>query len=123
LLGLDHTAVAASKTLIANLLIDTGRFVDALPLAAEARAIYEKTYTADDSRTARAASAEGAALAGLKRYDEAEPLLVESYQVLRKDTGALPFFVTRASRWLVDLYVQTDRPAEAARYRAMKDGR
>jgi tetratricopeptide (TPR) repeat protein len=119
LLGLDHTDVARSKTMLASLLIETDRFDEALPLAIEARAIYQQSLTADHWRTASAASAEGAALAGLKRYDEAEPLLVESYQVLRNDAAVQPFFISRAQRWLVELYRNSGQPEKAARHLAM----
>jgi tetratricopeptide (TPR) repeat protein len=117
LLSPEHTDVAQSMTLLAYLLAETGRFEDALPLARNAGAIYQQSLPADHWRIASAASAEGAALAGLKRYDEAEPLLIESYMVLSDDTAALPFFISLTRYWLVELYVQTGRPAEAERYR------
>ena len=122
LLGLEHAEVAKSKTMLAILLIETDRFDEALPLAMQARSIYQETYTADHWRTASAASAEGAALAGLKRHDEAESLLTESYNVLLKDVGTEPFFISQTRQWLVQLYVQTNRPAEADRYRGTRRG-
>ncbi|MDH4048502.1 MAG: tetratricopeptide repeat protein [Gammaproteobacteria bacterium] len=120
LLGPEHTDVAGSLTLLADLLIETNRFDEALLLARDAKTIYLKTFSADHWRTASAASAEGAALAGLKQYEEAEPLLVESFNVLRAETSALPYFVAGARRWLVNLYDKTGRPDQAAKARAIR---
>ena len=121
LLGPDHLEVAVSKTLLANLLVETARFAEALPLAREARAVYEKAFSRDHWRTASAQSVEGAALAGLKRYEAAESLLTESYDIIAGDTTVLPFYADSARRWLVDFYVQTGRPAEADQYRTVQD--
>ena len=67
-------------------------------------------------RTAIAISAEGAALAGLKKYDEAEPLLIRSYDVLSADKGALPVFVTETTERVVSLYEDWGRAEEAKKY-------
>ncbi len=120
LLGPAHADVAASMTLLAVLLVDTGRYQEALPLASEAKAVCSEAFTPDHWRTATAASTEGAALAGLQRYDEAEKLLLESFNVLRSDPGALPFYTANANRWLEKLYQALGRPAEAAKYIAMR---
>ena len=112
--------VAGSMTLLAALLVDTERYEEALSLASDARALCLKALAPDHWRTATAASTEGAALAGLQRYDEAEKLLLESFSVLRSDSGALRFYTSNASRWLAKLYQSLGRPAEAAKYLAMR---
>jgi tetratricopeptide (TPR) repeat protein len=117
LLGNEHADVASTMTLLADLLIDTGRFDEALPLAMDAKAICAKAFGNEHWRTASAASAEGAALAGLKRYSEAESLLADNVRILQNDTGALPFFVANAKRWLAELYLALGRSDEAAKYR------
>jgi hypothetical protein len=104
-------------TLLADLLIDTGRFDEALPLAIDAKANCAKAFGNEHWRTASAASAEGAALAGLEKYAEAEDLLVDSVRILQNDAGALPFFVANAKRWLAELYLAMGRSEEAAKYR------
>jgi tetratricopeptide (TPR) repeat protein len=119
LLGPEHADVAGSMTLLAALLVDTDRFDEALDLSTRAKAICLNVFSADHWRTASASSAEGAALAGLRQYAEAEPLLLSSFNVLRNDTGALPFYITNAMRWLAEMYDDSGRPVEAARYRAM----
>ena len=122
LLGLEHPDVAVSMILLADLFVETARYAEALDLAVPAKTICVEALGLDHWQTASAASAQGAALAGLKRYDKAEPLLVESYKVLRNDADARPLYVSSARRWLVDLYIQTGRPAEAERYREPGSG-
>ncbi len=122
LLGPQHADVAGSMTLLADLLIETRRYAEALPLATEANTILVGAFTAEHWRTASAASAVGAALAGMGRYDEAEKLLLDSFRILRNDTGALPFYITSATRWLANMYQVSGRPAEAQKYLAMLKG-
>lgn len=99
LLGPTHADVAGSKILLAGLYIDTGRYAEALELAADAKVVCAEVFGADHWRTASAVSAEGAALAGLGRIDEARALLQVSSKVLTEDSEALPYFVNRAERW------------------------
>jgi tetratricopeptide (TPR) repeat protein len=120
LLGPEHADVAASMTLLAALLVDTPQYEEARSLAGDAKTICAEAFSPDHWRTASAASAEGAALAGLQRYAEAEPVLLESFNTLRNDSGALPFYVSNASRWLADLYRALGRPDEAAKYQVVK---
>jgi tetratricopeptide (TPR) repeat protein len=117
LLGAEHADTASSMTLLAILLIETRRFEEALPLATDAMAISLAALTPHHWRTASAASAKGAALAGLQQYERAEALLLESYQALREDPVAPPYYVASAKRWLASLYLATGRATEAARYR------
>jgi hypothetical protein len=74
LLGREHRSVAGSMALLAYCLIASGEYEEALPLATEARDIYVATLSEDHWRTAVAIGAEGAALAGLGNYEQAEPL-------------------------------------------------
>jgi serine/threonine-protein kinase len=122
LLGPDHPDVATSMTLLASVLIDTGRNEEALALAKDAKAIWLKALPPGHWRTASAEAAEGAALAGLGRYDEAEKLLLASYGVLHNEQGAAHVYVVNSSRWLVKLYLATGQPAKATRYRVRQHG-
>jgi len=116
LLGPEHADVAGSMTLLAGLLVDTGRFKEALQLASEAKAICLNALAPDHWRTASAASAEGAALAGLQQYQQAEAMLLDSYRVLNNDSVTPPYYVSSAKRWLANLYRALDQPREAAKY-------
>ena len=122
LLGANHADVAGSMTLLAGLLVETGRYEEALSLASGAKAIRLKALAPDHWRTASAAAAEGGALAGLKRFDEAEKLLLASYEVLHKDKAAVHIYVTGSSRWLAKLYQAKGEPAKADRYRVARHG-
>jgi tetratricopeptide (TPR) repeat protein len=69
-----------------------------------------------------ALSALGAALMGQKRFAEAEPLLTQGYEGLRKYEAQVPVRFRRARltdalERLVQFYTTTDNPAEAARWR------
>jgi Flp pilus assembly protein TadD len=119
LLGNRHTDVAGTLTLLASLLIETGRFEEARLAAGEAMTICLPALGPAHWRTAAATSAEGAALAGLGQAAQAEPLLLEGLAALRADPGALPFFVDNATRWAADYYKKHENAKEATRYRAI----
>ena len=65
-LGPEHADVAGTMTLLAGVLIETKRYDEALQLSADAHAMYLKSLGREHWRTASAASAEGAARAGLE---------------------------------------------------------
>jgi hypothetical protein len=53
----------------------------------------------------------------LKRYEQAEPVLVESYPVLREQVGENDERARRVLGWIADLYECSGREKEAASYR------
>jgi tetratricopeptide (TPR) repeat protein len=117
--GIEHPDYAGSLTMLANILVATNRYAEARDLAAQARAICIKAFPEDHWRTMIAASAEGAALAGLGQYAEAEKLLLRSHAILSTDEAALPVFVTETTRQLARLYQSWGKTEEAARYAAL----
>ena len=104
LVGERHPDVASSLIGLATLEVAQGKFPDALESARSAADIYTASLSASHWRTAAAQSAGGAALTGLGRYQEAEPLLTHSYAVLRKDSGAPPSFRTLAEQYTETLH-------------------
>ncbi|MCI4430778.1 MAG: toll/interleukin-1 receptor domain-containing protein [Burkholderiales bacterium] len=104
LLGNAHPDVASSLTSLAILQVATHKYADALDSACEAVKIYSAALSATHWRTAIPASAQGAALAGLGRYAEAEKILPPAYQILTHDIGASKTYVTLAQRYLDDLH-------------------
>lgn len=108
-------------SLLANLLVATDRYEEALEYARKARAISTAALSDKHWRTAIAISAEGAALAGLEKYAEAETLLLQSYAVLSTDEGAIPVFVTETTQRLARLYEDWGRDEEAEKYLAISD--
>ena len=65
----------------------------------------------------------GGALAGQKKFQEAEPLLVEGYSGMKDREANIPPAaqprLPEAIRRLVDLYTAWDRPEEAAKWQAI----
>jgi len=121
LLGREHRSVARSMALLANCLIASGRYEEALSLAVEAREIYVAVLPEDHWRTAVAIGAEGAALAGQSKYVQAEPLLLRSHSVLSQDPSAQTRYVDDATRRLASLYSEWGKPERAAEYLAMAE--
>jgi serine/threonine-protein kinase len=63
----------------------------------------------------------GVALTRLKRYQEAETLLLESYATLLKSLGEVHKEVRKGREYLGDLYTAWGRPDKAAFYRSQPD--
>jgi len=112
----SHPDIAITQTGMAVLFLRTTRGASALELAQAAYESLAESYGPDHWRTAWALATLGASLMELSRYDESEPLLLESYNNLRSNAGARPANVAIARQYLVDLYSALDRPEEAARY-------
>ncbi len=112
----DHADIAITRTGMADLFLRTDRAAAALEMARAAYDSLAASLGQKHWRTAWALSIQGASLTQLARYAEAEPKLLESYQVLRGNTGARTVHIETARRYLAELYVAWDRPREAARY-------
>ena len=63
----------------------------------------------DHWRTAIAMSAQGEAMTELGVFEQAEALLLESYEILIEDEGALPMFVETTEQRLESLYERWGR--------------
>lgn len=102
-----------------------GRYAEALELAQSAKRIDTEALSADHWRTAIAESAEGAALAGLGRYPEAEVRLAHANDILGKNNGAPLIYRSIAKRYLDGLHVSVRRakaaPPGALAAKAMLD--
>ena len=110
---------SARSTLVAQ-----GRFKEAEPLLREAHDIFAQAtalprvpwYKPDVQ------SALGAALAGLRRFDEAEPLLVAGYEGLRDLPVAPPAHLRVSIERLVSFYVASGRAEQAMVWRTRLNG-
>jgi tetratricopeptide (TPR) repeat protein len=118
LLGDMHPDVGGTMSHVAMLRVATRRFEEAAELAQAATTMLSSGLSATHWRTAVAQNVNGAALAGLGRFQEAAVLLLRSNDVLEKDPGALPDYRLRSLRYLADLYTQWNKPMEASRYTA-----
>ena len=117
LLGRSIRDVAGSMTLLAGLLVETGRYEEALALASGRKASGSRRLPRITGARPAPRRPKGAALAGLQRFDEAEKLLLTSYKVLHDDRGVLKFYTTSSSRWLAKLYQAMGQPGEGGRVR------
>jgi eukaryotic-like serine/threonine-protein kinase len=115
-LGQDDTNTIASAADLALAYQSQGKFTESELLAREALDSYQKKYP-DDWGRFRAESLLGASLSGLKKYAEAEPLLIEGYQgmLARKQQIGFPdrYHLERAHEWLVQLYQAKGQPGKA----------
>ncbi|HEY2677548.1 MAG TPA: tetratricopeptide repeat protein [Steroidobacteraceae bacterium] len=105
--------IASSLMMIAILKVAEGKYVEGLRAAQSAKDIDTAAFSADHWRTAIAESAEGAALAGLNRYPEAEAALKHSSAILSKNSGAPLIYRTLAQRYLDTLH-HREKPRIAA---------
>ena len=119
LFGDNHAQVAASLTHLAMLQVATHQYQDALLSAREATKTFTATLPPGQWRTAIAQSVEGAALAGLGQFTEAEATLLKSYATLTADIGTWPIYKQQASAYLHELYARMKRPNDAQRYAAL----
>jgi tetratricopeptide (TPR) repeat protein len=104
LLGEHHPDVASSLMMLAHLEVAEHRYQEALDAAHSAAAIYTAALSNTHWRTAVAESAEGAALTGLGRYAEADPLLKQSYDILSKNGAAPRTFLTLTQSYIDTLH-------------------
>jgi Tfp pilus assembly protein PilF len=118
-LGSEHPDAMPSAPDLALAYVSQGKFAESERLAREAMEA-DKKVQPDDWQRFRAESLLGASLAGEKKYDEAEPLLLEGYQgmLARKDRIDVPYryHLDLAHQWLVQLYQAWGQPAKAAEW-------
>jgi len=95
--------VASSLNHVAILQLAQRDYDGALESARGAVAILSPALSATHWKTAVGESLEGAALAGLGRYPEAEPLLEHAVAILGKDGGAPPEYHRLAQQYLEKL--------------------
>ncbi|MDX1388291.1 MAG: tetratricopeptide repeat protein, partial [Acidobacteriota bacterium] len=95
-------------------------FAAAVPFLDEAIAVYERDHPEKIKNLADARSIRGGVLVRLERFAEAEPILIEAYEMLEKTES-----VNRTGRALgriVELYDAWGKPEEAARWREKQTG-
>ncbi len=118
-LGSEHPDNLPSAPDLALACLSQGKFAESERLAREAMEA-DKRLWPDDWQRFRAESLLGASLAGERKYDEAEPLLLEGYQgmLARKDRIDVAYHddLDLARQWLVQLYRAWGRPAKAAEW-------
>jgi tetratricopeptide (TPR) repeat protein len=114
LFGQLHPDVGSSLDTVAILQVARGQNAEALMTARSAVEIFTATLSATHWKTAVGECAEGAALTGLQRYAEAEPLLKHCHGILNKDPDAPAAYRALAQRYLAQLH-QRQTLARASR--------
>jgi tetratricopeptide (TPR) repeat protein len=104
-------------------LLDAGRPADALPVLREASEGRRKALPPTDWRLAVTDSHLGATLAALKRFEEAEPLLLAAEKVLASASAAPAARKAQARARLVTLYESWGKPDRAAPFREPRAAR
>jgi tetratricopeptide (TPR) repeat protein len=123
LFGDKHPDIASSLVVVATLQVARGQYNEALESARSAVEIFTTALSATNWKTALAECAEGAALTGLGRYADAEPLLQHGAAVLSKDAGAPPSYRDLAQRYLAQLHERqkgASRPRSVAAIAALQ---
>jgi tetratricopeptide (TPR) repeat protein len=106
LLSATHPDVGASMVHLAILQVAQHQYEQALISARDSVQIFSAGLSPTHWKTAVGESAEGAALAGLGRYAEAEPLLAQGLAILGKDGGAPPEYRRLAQQYLEQLHIK-----------------
>jgi tetratricopeptide (TPR) repeat protein len=128
LLNKDHPDVGTSLVHLAILQVAQHQYDDALVSAHQSVRILTAGLSATNWKTAVGQCTEGAALAGLNRYSEAEPLLVQGLSILGKDGGAPPQYRQLAQQYLDQMHTRQRaaknevRPNAGSQLNAQSDG-
>ncbi len=89
---------------IASVYVDQKNYAEATQLYRKVLALRRESLSDDHKTVIDAKNSLGGALTGLKRYKEAEELLLESYQQSLKTRGSKDGRTQRAMRKLIELY-------------------
>jgi serine/threonine protein kinase len=96
------------------------RYAEAKPLAREAAAVYGRYAPNNAVRRFYFEGVLGAALLGQQKYTEAEPILLQAYQGMkrweRRSPGVMSQ-VTEVGGWIAQLYEATNQPEKARAWR------
>jgi tetratricopeptide (TPR) repeat protein/tRNA A-37 threonylcarbamoyl transferase component Bud32 len=117
-----HPSIGYSLADLGWGLVLMGRSAEAEPLLAESRALFAQAPPPMEHYPAWAECWQGAALAGLRRYEEAEPHLLAAEEKLGEVSTALRWHRRAALEQLVKLYEAWDKPELAERWRKKLPG-
>jgi serine/threonine protein kinase/tetratricopeptide (TPR) repeat protein len=113
----EHRAIGQTLSALGWLRAQSGRAQEGEQLLREALNICSRTWGRDGWLTADAQSRLGGCLTLLKRFDEAEPLLLNSDKKLRAAPGAPPARRHQATERLVHLYEAWQHKEQAKKWR------
>jgi non-specific serine/threonine protein kinase/serine/threonine-protein kinase len=111
-----HKDLGTALVQVGSVVSDQGRYAEAESYLREAVSVFTKTE-GDRWRLAWAQSALGQSLAGQRRLDAAEPLLLDGYQGVWQSDAATPAQKQQALRRVIQLYDVWGKPEKAAEWR------
>lgn len=114
-----HPSRAVVMRNLASVLTDRGQAIEAEELARRSLSILQHGTEPSSWRAADAESVLGGALLAQGRIEEATPLLLGSYTLLRDLRGRNSPYTRQALERVVGLYERTEDQERAARYRAL----
>jgi tetratricopeptide (TPR) repeat protein/tRNA A-37 threonylcarbamoyl transferase component Bud32 len=124
-LGEDHPDTAISVYSLGMLYRGRGRFAEAQPLLTEYLRSREKAEP-EAWETFNLKAVVGANLLGQELYAEAEPLLLAGYAGMKQRAATMPTTarvrLPQTAARLVELYTAWGKPAEVAKWRAVRAG-
>jgi len=116
----DHPRVAGTLASLTHVMVEADKFTEAEPLARDCVAIRERKLP-DHWSTFNAQSLLGGCLLGQEKYEEAEPLLLSSYEGMRQRKDTIPAAgktrLNEALERLVQLYEAWGKPEQAAEWK------
>jgi len=115
--GPEHPLTVDIMISLAAVKTQAGKAGEAEPLFREAFDIQRRTLAADDIRLATTSGLLGAALAALKRFPEAEALLIPASTKIENRFGTEHPRTQAMLRRVVSLYEAWNQPAKAEEYR------
>jgi serine/threonine protein kinase/tetratricopeptide (TPR) repeat protein len=120
LFGDTHRDTLSCMVSLVYTLLAEGKYAQAEPLARECWTTRKKIMP-DEAKTFNVESIYGGCLLGLKNYRDAEPRVLSGYEGLTRPGTRIPpegwYVVTNALQRIVQLYEETRRPDEAARWK------
>ena len=115
--GTEHPVTASTAATLGLTLTREGKAKEGEPYLREALAIRKNVLPPGDFMVPYAASALGECLTAQKRYAEAEPLLIDSYNELKAKLGDQDKRTIEARQRLLKLYDDWEKPDQASQFR------
>ncbi|MEM8564546.1 MAG: tetratricopeptide repeat protein, partial [Pseudomonadota bacterium] len=120
LLEPDHPDVAIPEMVLADLLANKGELTEALELSTVSHNKLAAAFGEDHWLANVAYSIQGGVLSSLQRFDEAEPILLQSYSFL-ESAGTRPQQAQRARNRIIAHFERSGDEKRAARYRKITE--
>jgi len=120
-LGPDHVNTTHALAALGGIKLETGKYGEAEALLQEALEAYKKTKT-EHWRRFYTESELGASLTGLRKYSEAETLLISGYTGIERRLDSIPAdnraVLYQVREWIAGFYRATGQPKKADEWMA-----